>query len=318
MISQELKDSCRGRWKDILVGVGVDAKILNGEHQPCPLCGGRDRFRWTNHENDGTYYCNQCGSGTGFHLAHKLTGKDYPEICKEIEGMIKGGMPKARTNSRENKLKAERAQKIWEESVDLSKDDPVCRYLIGRGLKTASTTLRFHSGIFDGGSGKNYPSMVAPISSPKDEMIGIHITHLEESGTGNWIKAGIENPKKQRKIARTISGGAIRLWKTDPDDGIGIAEGIETALAAREMLGIPCWSVMNATGMEKFKIPIPPPRRLTIFADNDKNFVGMRAAYNLANRLVIKDDYHAVFIEHPMIIGDFLDEMNATYVRAKL
>lgn len=315
MISQELKDRAKGRWKEILMGLGVDGKFLNGHHQPCPFCGGVDRFRFTNHEEEGFYYCNQCGSGTAFHLAAQVLNKNYGEVCKMIETLLGSGPIEPVKMDRSGD--AEKVRKIWEDCRDLERDDPVCRYLIGRGIDTASNVLKYHVGIFDGGSGKTYHSMVAPITGPTGEMLGIHITHLENPAADKWIKAGIEAPKKQRKIADTISGGAIRLFDPDPDDGVGIAEGIETALAVRKMWNVPCWSVMNATGIEKFRVPNPQPRRITIYADNDKNFVGMKAAYNLANRLAIKDEYWAVFVEHPMIIGDFLDLLNATYMGAK-
>lgn len=296
--------------------IGVEGKILNGLHQPCPFCGGTDRFRFTDHQNDGGYYCGQCGSGTAFHLASKLLDKDYPEICKMIEALVGSGTLPTRTEVVDRSVQAEKVREIWEQSLNLVKDDPVCRYLIGRGLTTASTTLKFNPAVFDGKSGKNHPSMVAPIHGPTDELIGLHVTHLLEM-EGRWIKAKIEAPKKQRKIADTISGGAIRLWKADIDEGIGIAEGIETALAVRELWHIPCWSVMNATGIEKFQIPEPRPRRLTIFADNDRNFVGMKSAYILAHRLVLKDDYHPIFVQQPMALGDFLDELNGYSVKPR-
>jgi len=314
MISQELKDQTKGRWKEILTGLGVDQKLLNGYHQPCPFCGGVDRFRFTNHEGEGFYYCNQCGSGTAFHLAAQVLNKDYGEVCKMIEVLLGSGPLEPVKMDRSGD--AEKVREIWKHSLDLVKDDPVCRYLIGRGINTASKTLKFNPGVFDGQSHRSHPSMVAPIMGPTGEMLGVHITHLENPDADKWIKARIDAPKKQRKIAGTISGGAIRLFDPDPDDGVGIAEGIETALAVRQMWKVPCWSVMNATGIEKFKLPDQRPRRITIYADNDKNFVGLRAAYNLAHRLVLKDDYHAVFVERPLIIGDYLDELNATYLRS--
>ncbi len=315
MISDELKAAAKGRWREILIGIGVDGELLNGLHQPCPFCGGVDRFRFTDHEGEGFYYCNQCGSGTAFHLASKTLDKNYGEVCKMVEEVLGSGPIEPVKMDRSGE--AEKVRKIWDDSRELEKGDPVCRYLLGRGLDTASTSLRHHLGIFDGGSERTYHSMVAPIEGSTGEMIGIHITHLENPEGERWIKARIKAPKKQRKIADTISGGAIRLFKADPDKGLGISEGIETALAVKHLKGVPCWSVMNATGIEKFFLPDPRPRCLTIFADKDKNFVGLKSAYALAHRLVIKDDYHPIFVEKPMASGDFLDELNAYAVHPR-
>lgn len=58
---------------------------------------------------------------------------------------------------------------------------------------------------------------------------------------------------------------------------MGIAEGIETAIAAGRLFQMSVWSVICANGIETFQ---PPPgcRHLVIFADHDLNGVGQRAA----------------------------------------
>ncbi len=315
MISDKLKQQTKGRWKPILMTMGVPEEILNGEHQPCPFCGGTDRFRFTDFEGEGFWWCNQCGNGTGFDLAAKILNKTFAEVCKEIEKILGNGVPDVTTwDSTVETAERNAVHRIWKDSVPIEKGDPVCCYLMNRGLSNGTTTLRFHKGVFDGYSGKRIPSMIAPIDDATNEMIGIHVTHLGQV-RGRWEKSPlVKAQKKQRKLVKTISGGSIRLFKMDVEH-LGISEGIETALAVKEMQGVPCWSVMNATGMEKFQLPDPPPLRLTIFADNDLNFTGLRAAYILANRLGVKDKFSNVFIEKPIVTGDFLDELNAHATR---
>jgi phage/plasmid primase-like uncharacterized protein len=45
---------------------GLTPDQLTDTHQPCPLCGGEDRYRFDDLNGTGSWYCNQCG------------GKDQP------------------------------------------------------------------------------------------------------------------------------------------------------------------------------------------------------------------------------------------------
>ena len=43
-----------GRWHGILTALGVPQEFLTGKHGPCPICGGKDRFRFDNKNGRGT------------------------------------------------------------------------------------------------------------------------------------------------------------------------------------------------------------------------------------------------------------------------
>lgn len=81
-------EMAKGRWRDILPRFGFTSKQLNGRNQPCPMCGGKDRFRWTNHNDDGCYYCNQCGAGNGVTLIAKTMGISWAEAAKRVEQFL--------------------------------------------------------------------------------------------------------------------------------------------------------------------------------------------------------------------------------------
>ncbi len=309
MINDRLKEQAQGRWHGILLAMGVHKDLLDGKHQPCPFCGGDDRFRFTNFEGKGMFICNQCGGGSGFDLAMKYLGTSFGEVAKEVERILGlKEMPKdVNVNGADPSKAAHAAEKIWREASPLrSKDNPVCGYLMRRGLAAAPGSLRYHPGIFDGETKRKYQAMVAEIQDHRGERAGIHITFLERID-GHWEKARMDAPKKQRKIARTIAGCAIRLTTKSKDGCLAVAEGIETAIAVREMYGTPCWSTMNSTGLAGFILPEVRPIQLHVYADNDKNYAGQKAAYTLANRLATQEDFYQVFVQAPPILGDYLD-----------
>jgi putative DNA primase/helicase len=57
-----------GRWPGVLNALGMPSHYLTGKHTPCPICGGKDRFRFLDTGGRGTFICNQCGDGNGFTL----------------------------------------------------------------------------------------------------------------------------------------------------------------------------------------------------------------------------------------------------------
>lgn len=82
-----------GRWPDLLAHFcGLTSDQLSNKHQPCPLCGGKDRYRFDDQDGTGSWYCNKCGGkdqtgggGTGMDLLMRHKGWQYAEACKHIE-----------------------------------------------------------------------------------------------------------------------------------------------------------------------------------------------------------------------------------------
>jgi putative DNA primase/helicase len=92
----EIQQRALGRWYGILSTLGVATNFLRNKHGPCPICGGKDRFRWDNKDGKGTFYCSQCGAGDGFELLKKLKGWDFKQAAAEVEalsGVVKQEQP---------------------------------------------------------------------------------------------------------------------------------------------------------------------------------------------------------------------------------
>lgn len=270
-----IADLARGRWKSILELLWVDKKYLVDKHGPCPMCGGKDRFRFDDKLN-GMWICNQCGSGDGFALLKTLHGWDFTRTCKEIASVMgEYSIEERKGTSQWNDRKREEMKLMFSESVPVSIGDPVHTYLTSRcGDITGKTkNLRYHKELNHTVDGGKHPAMLALMGWDGRKFHGIHRTYLTNDGK----KASVDPVRMSYGDLGTVMLG-------EPGNVLGVSEGIETALCASQLFGIPVWSAICANGMEKFTPP-EGVSKVCVFGDNDETFTGQASAYILAKKL---------------------------------
>lgn len=286
---EAVKQRAHGRWTEILASLGVDERILKRRNLPCPLCGGTDRFQYTDKFGEGNYHCRQCGPGGGFKLLQAAMGVDFNTALRDVERCL--GMMPVTAPSRSGEPSAERmkklAQRIWNEAKAVTVGDEVDRYLSGRGLALPvyPKVLRFHPALGyyqKDAAGKShkvaaYPAMLACIQGEDGHAVTLHRTYLQDG-------AKLAVPDAKKVLSSGINGAAVRLFEATED--LGISEGIEKSIALYLATGRPFWAGLNAGNLEKLWIP-DSVRRVWIYADNDADgdFAGQAGAFVLARRL---------------------------------
>jgi len=297
-------DEAVGRWPGILQSLGVDPAFLNNKHGPCPICSGKDRYRFDDKGGRGTWICSHCGSGDGFKLLQGVLGWSISEAAKQVDrivGTVQAG-PIAPERTDASKIRA--LTHVWEGSRPVTRGDPVWLYLNRRlGLEIVPADLRRHPALRytdeDGRDLGRFPAMVARIRYPDGAGASIHRTYLTDDGH----KAPVPQAKKIM-AGKPLNTGAVRLSAVGMT--LGVAEGIETALAASQRFGVPVWAATNAVLLEAW-VPPEGVERVMIAGDNDASFTGQAAAFGLARRLVQKG--LAVEIRIPDQVGkDWADE----------
>lgn len=278
--SPSIQDRAVGRWYYILQSCGVGSKFLSNRHGPCPICGGKDRFRFDNLEGRGTFFCTNCGAGNGIDLVMKVRGVRFAEAKLMVERALPDAaveIPKAKRGT-----DVERLRSMWKLASPLTGSDQASKYLERRGLKFTAhpSQLRYlHRAryIHDDKSVTEHPAMVAQFVSPDAKRMTLHFTYLDDDGH----KAKVPSVRKMA-IGGIPEGGAVRLSQSDAV--MGVAEGIETALSASRIFAMPVWATLSAGAMLKW---MPPQRARTIyvFGDCDASFTGQHKAFGLAYRL---------------------------------
>lgn len=312
----DIKAAAHGNWQAIHAALGIPAHLINTrKHQPCPACGGKDRYRYTDFQGNGGFICSQCTSsgGSGFDLLMLVLGLNFNENVKEVAAVL--GMSNDMPSKHQPRQAATpvpkqpeidrlpELQQRFQAAHSVEPNGAAMAYLAGRGLpKRTLPAAAIRETIADywAKDCHNQPlhmgrfvCMVAAITLPNGELQGLHQTYLQQDGN-TWRKLNITHPQTNEplpakkmfsRFSGSLKGAAVHMERADDKGRLLIAEGVETTLAARALFDLPAVAALSANGMRGFAIP-DDVQEIYICADNDHNRAGFKAAHDLAVRAI--------------------------------
>jgi hypothetical protein len=238
------------------------------------------------------------GNVDGRVLLHCFAGCDVRDILDELRrrGLLECEMPRVqpsftRTRAREPEQDPDRAALDLWQRAKTAKGSPVEKYLRGRGITLFPPSIRcgwrMHAGMV------MLPTMTCSIQSPDGQIVAVQETLLTLAGK-----------KAAAAVTRINTGslgfGAVRL--ATPGEVLGLAEGVESALSAMQLTGVPCWACLGAARMHRVDIP-EHVRELHVFADNDQ------PGRDAADRVVSEQRNRRVIVNYPLNGIDWNDQL---------
>ena len=301
-----LRDQAAGRWGGIMSILAPELECALEKaprHVPCPMHQGKDGFRlYKDFERTGGGICNSCGPfPNGFKLLQWLRGWTFPEALEAVSEVLNGGTPvvpcliignglSAGTPRKDDENLRKVLNRIGAEAMSLTVPEakPARKYLESRGItiRPNISGLRYHPSLAyfseEGQDQGRYPGLVGMLTDGQGQAVTVHRIYLTQDGR----KAPVAFPKKTMPYPsdRNLTGAAVRLGPVS--DILGIAEGIETALAVTQATGMVCWATTSATLLAKIILPAEV-NRVVVWGDHDttKERAGQNAALRLAARL---------------------------------
>lgn len=177
-----------------------------------------------------------------------------------------------RFRNRDDRENHRYALDLWEKA-DRIKGTLAETYLKARGLKSFNwpDSLGFLPSVPHKPSGRSFPCMLSAVTDGMGDVLAVQRTYLAEDGSA---KAQV-SPAKM--TLGNMGNGCVKLGR--PTDTLGIAEGVETALSAKQIYMIPTWATLSANRLDKVQVP-KNVTHIIIFADNGP--VGMSSACDAA------------------------------------
>lgn len=295
-----------GRWPELLATLGIDT-LRRGKHGPCPICGGKDRFKLDDKAGRGTWFCNQCRAGDGLDLVRKVTGKPLKEVADLIAplvGLSAGGFDAAERERihQQQKAKVEQEGRQAEQqrhkaarraaAIMQDSEQAHAPYLARKSLGGCLCAV---NNILIREAGEIFPptSLIVPLSNEAAELVNVQL--IRDDGTKRYLAGGQKADAYHR-----IEGGEL----------VAVVEGYATGRSVHQATKATVYCAMdsgNLLNVAQIVRRQHPTTEIIICGDHDLDKkTGQR---NEITRRQTEEAALAVggMVAVPPIIGDWND-----------
>jgi len=292
MIVQNTVSAATGRWPQLLPALGINV-APHGHHSACPVCGGKDRFRFDNQAGRGTWICNHCGAGDGLNLVAKTLDITTKEAAVKVAEILGEAQPLAvhHDESAVKQQKDDARQKAAGQAkalVNAARKAAGNAYLEKKGWVDKEALTLQGNGLRVGGVDFVAGDLVIPLYDLSGHLVNAQLIN----GSG-----------EKRMLAGGQVTGAAHHFEGKDNAVIWMAEGYATGLTIHALTGETVYVAMSANNFphlakclrEKY-----PDAVLLMAADNDRNGTGQKKAKEAANLVNGK-------VVLPLIAGDWND-----------
>ena len=250
------------KWQSIFSSLGID--VGNGKHCPCPVCGGKDRFRFDNKHGRGTYICNQCGSGDGLELIKNYYHCDAKEASSKVAECL--NLSNYDYNAKSSDFKSSPVTYIQDNSVCEKVEYLLSKTTLGQSEYLTKKGLTFDLPLLDNGR------IFAPVININSEYTGGQFIepdgskHLmkgsNKKGAFIWVCPKLGTPEEVNKELLTAT--EIIICE-------GLATGISIAEFRHHSLVISAIDAGNLIHVAKAIREVNATVQIIIAGDNDVN-----------------------------------------------
>lgn len=248
----EITAQAVGKWDYLFQSLGIE--VGKGKHCPCPVCGGKDRFRFDDKDGRGTWICNQCGSGDGLELIKHFYHCDAKDASNRIVEHLNLNATNGRNKRQDNSNSQMRDNPVFEKVKYL-----LSKAVLGQSQYLTNKGLTFDLPLLDDGR------IFAPMLNLNNEYTGAQF--IEGDGSKHLMK-GSRKKGSFIKVTPTVEVAELKS-ATDIVICEGLATGITMAEIRHRSIILSAIDAGNLIHVARAVRDVNPMAKIIIAGDND-------------------------------------------------